>query len=136
MQVFECSETGNNRYNLAALYTQKAAQFGQCLTSEERKLTEKSFQEAIRMYKTHEENESKKIRNIIRTSNRLICLYLGASRDQFPDMKYGNIETISVFLCLLCFKTINNLYLLNPSELLSLHSLETTPKTRLGLFQA
>ena len=90
MQVFECSETGNNRYNLAALYAQKAAHCG--LTSEEYKLTEESFEEAIRMYRLHEENGPKKIRNIIRTSNRQILFYLKGSRSKFPNLKYVNMK--------------------------------------------
>ncbi|XP_028403861.1 uncharacterized protein LOC114526455 isoform X2 [Dendronephthya gigantea] len=84
MKVFECSETGNNRYNLAALYAQKAAHCR--LTSEEYKLTVESFEDAIRMYKLHEKNGPKRIRNIIRTSNRQILFYLKGSRSNFPDL--------------------------------------------------
>ena len=86
MQVFECSETANNRYNLAALYAQKAACCA--LTSEEHKQAVECFQDAIRMYNIHEENEPRKYRNIIRTSSRQILFLLRGSRSKSPEIKY------------------------------------------------
>ena len=85
MQVSECAETGNNRYNQAALYAQKAAHCG--LTSEEHKQAVDGFEDAIRMYSTHEVFEPKKNRNIIRTSNRQISFLLKASRSKSPEIK-------------------------------------------------
>ena len=96
MQVFECSETGNNRYNLAALYAQKAAHSG--LTSEEHEMAVKSFEEANRMYRIHEENGPKKIRNIIRTSNRQIMFLLKGSRSEFPEIKYVNMKIYGLYV--------------------------------------
>lgn len=99
--IFQClepaflnEETAVNRYNEAALLAEKSAAFG--ITTEERREAERLFEEVAEIWRQQKENES--MRDVIRSYNRMITFFLKTSRTKFPDLRYVQNFTATVWI--------------------------------------
>ena len=76
-------ETAVNKYNMAALLTEKSAAIG--ISTEEAREVERLFEDVVRIWAQQHDNGS--MRCINRINIRRISYHLKTSRPKFPDLK-------------------------------------------------